>query len=148
MVDVTVERVIEAPVEQISAYAANPDNAPAWYVNIKSAKRLTEGEWGLGAQVAFTAQFMGRKLEYTYEVVEWEPRHKLVMRTADGPFPMETTYTWEAIDAGKTRMTLRNAGKPSGFSSLMAPFMARMMRKATTRDLALLKKILEGREVK
>ena len=66
------------------------------------------------------------------------------MRTADGPFPMETTYTWEATPEGETRMTLRNRGNPSGFSRIAAPMMERAMRRATSRDLARLKAILEG----
>ncbi len=62
-------------------------------------------------------------LAYTYEVVELEPARRLVMRTTDGPFPMETTYTWDPVEAGKTRMTLRNRGNPSGFSRLAAPML-------------------------
>jgi len=54
------------------------------------------------------------------------------MRTPEGPFPMETTYTWEPVSADKTRMTLRNRGEPCGFSRLMAPFMALAMHRVRT----------------
>jgi hypothetical protein len=91
----------------------------------------------------FVAQFLGRRIAYTYEVAELVPGERLVMRTADGPFPMETTYTWEPV-AGGTRMTLRNRGNPSGFAQLAAPLMERAMRRATTKDLARLKVILES----
>ncbi len=91
----------------------------------------------------FVAQFLGRRLAYTYEVVELDPERRLVMRTADGPFPMETTYTWEATGTGRTRMTLRNRGNPAGFSRIVAPVMERAMRRATSKDLSRLKAMLE-----
>jgi hypothetical protein len=75
-------------------------------------------------------------------VREYLPGELLVMSTADGPFSMETTYTW--ADAGKsTRMTLRNRGKPAGFSKLVAPLLAGAMRRANRKDLARLKGLLE-----
>lgn len=128
----------------MSRYAADPDNAPLWYVNIKSVEWVTPPPAQVGSRVAFVAHFLGRRLTYTYELVEFIPGVRLVMRTAEGPFPMETTYTWESNADGTTRMTLRNRGTPSGFSVWVAPLMAMAMRRANRKDLALLKKQLEG----
>ena len=146
MVDVLTDIIINRPLDKVADYAANPDNAPEWYVNIKSAVWKSPKPLTVGSQIAFKAQFLGRELAYTYEIVEYIPGQKLVMRTAEGPFPMETTYTWTAVDEGQTRMTLNNKGRPSGFSKLFAPLMATMMRKANTKDLKRIKEILESKQ--
>lgn len=83
-------------------------------------------------------------MEYTYEIVELVPEQRMVMRTAEGPFPMETSYSWETIDESSARMVLRNRGRPSGFSVLAAPFMSFMMRSANRKDLVRLKDLLEA----
>ena len=143
-VDVTTDITINRPQPDVVAYASNPDNAPRWYVNIKSVEWKTAPPLRVGSRVAFVAHFLGRRLAYTYEIVELVTGERLVMRTADGPFPMETTYTWESRAPGMTHMTLRNRGTPSGFSRFVAPLMAVAMRRANRKDLALLKKVLEG----
>ena len=143
-VDVTVETVIGRPVDAVAAYATDPANAPEWYANIDSIEWLTDPKVETGAKVAFVARFLGRRLEYTYDFIEVVPGERLVMRTTQGPFPMETTYTWSPAGDGSTRMTLRNRGAPTGFSKLVAPFMARAVKRANQKDLVKLKSILES----
>ncbi len=65
------------------------------------------------------------------------------MSTEEGPFPMETTYIFVDSGPGRTRMTLRNRGRPSGFAKVGAPALARAMRAANWKDLARLKELLE-----
>ncbi|MBL8909734.1 MAG: SRPBCC family protein, partial [Archangium sp.] len=95
MVDVRVETVIARAPEVVAAFAGNPGNAPRWYANIKSVDWLTPQPLAVGSRLAFVAHFLGRRLAYTYEVREFDAGH-LVMSTAQGPFPMETTYEWRS----------------------------------------------------
>jgi len=144
-VDVRTEIVIARPVEVVAAYATEPSNAPEWYANIDAVDWQGPTPVRVGSKMTFVARFLGRRLEYTYEIVEYLPDERLVMRTAQGPFPMETTYTWTPTSDGATRMTLRNRGEPAGFSKLTAPVMAPAMRRANRKDLAALKALLEAR---
>jgi hypothetical protein len=142
-VDVFTEIVIDCPRDAVAAFAADPSNATEWYANIKAVEWKTEPPLQIGSRLAFVAHFLGRRLAYTYEIVELVPGARLVMRTTEGPFPMETTYTFDTVSAGSTRMTLRNRGEPSGFSRVVAPLMASAMRRANQKDLARLKNRLE-----
>ncbi|MEZ5099023.1 MAG: SRPBCC family protein [Thermoleophilia bacterium] len=143
-VDVSTEIVIARPRAEVAAFAIDPDNVPAWYERIRSVEWVSEPPLAVGSQIAFVAQFLGRRLAYTYEVRELAPGERLVMSTADGPFPMETTYTWSEADAGSTRMVLRNRGEPTGFSKLVAPLMQPAVARANRKDLRALKRILES----
>jgi uncharacterized membrane protein len=143
-VDVRTEIEIDRPRGEVAAYAADPDNATAWYQNIEAVEWKSPKPLAAGSRIAFTARFLGRRLAYTYEIKELVPGELLVMSTAEGPFPMETTYAWEDTGAGGTRMMLRNRGEASGFSSVAAPVMASAMRRVNRRDLQRLKSILEA----
>jgi Polyketide cyclase / dehydrase and lipid transport len=142
--DVLTETLINRPCDEVATYAGNPSNAPEWYVNIESVSWKTAPPVRVGSRMEFVARFLGRRLAYTYEVVDLVPGEQLVMRTAEGPFPMETTYTWEPSGLGTTRMTLRNRGEPSGFAKVGASIMAAAMRRANRKDLAHLKARLEA----
>ena len=142
-VDVLCEIEIDRPREETAAYAADPDNATSWYENIKAVEWKTPRPVSVGSQIAFVANFLGRRLAYTYEVMQFVPGERFVMSTAEGPFPMETTYTWEDGPSGGTRMTLRNRGEPAGFAKVGAPVMSAAMRRANRKDLRRLKEILE-----
>jgi len=142
-VDVITEIEIDRPRSQVAAFAADPGNATSWYENIEAVDWETQPPLAVGSRLAFVARFLGRRLAYTYEVRAHEPGERFVMSTAEGPFPMQTTYTWHEAPGGGTRMTLRNRGEPTGFSKVGAPMMASATRRANRRDLERLKAILE-----
>jgi Polyketide cyclase / dehydrase and lipid transport len=143
-VDVLTEIEIERPRGEVAAYAADPDNAREWYENIRSVEWKTPPPLAVGSRIAFVARFLGRELAYTYEIRELAPGEGLVMSTDEGPFPMETTYSWSDTPSGGTRMKLRNRGMASGFSRVASPLMSASMRRANRRDLRRLKSVLEG----
>ena len=119
-VDVQVETTIARPPAEVAAYAGDPTNAPEWYVNIKSVGWETPPPVAIGSRMDFVAQFLGRRLAYTYEVADLDPG-------AAGDAHRRRTLpdgNHLHVGAGRreaTRMTLRNRGNPSGFSRLTAP---------------------------
>jgi uncharacterized membrane protein len=143
VVDVSTTIVIDRPVDVVAAFAGDPDNAPIWYTNIKAVEWRTPRPLAIGSRVTFVAEFLGRRLSYTYEVRDYIPGALLRMQTAEGPFPMETTYSWSSLSTAATRMMLRNRGEPSGFGRFVAPFLALAMRRENRKDLARLKQHLE-----
>lgn len=143
MVDVRTEIEIDRPRADVAEYASNPDNARAWYEHIKDVSWNSKQPLEVGSRIVFGAHFLGKRLDYVYEIKELEPGRRLVMATAEGPFAMETTYAWEDTANGGTRMSLRNRGQPRGLSRVTSIFLSRAMRKANTRDLERLKAVLE-----
>ncbi len=141
-VDVTTWTDIGRLRAEVAGFAADPDNAPRWYENINSVRWESAPRVEVGSAVAFVARFLGRTLAYTYRIREFVPGERLVMSTAQGPFP-ETTYTWQDRPGGGTRMTLRNRGEPTGLLKLAAPAVAAAMRRANRKDLDRLKSLLE-----
>jgi uncharacterized protein YndB with AHSA1/START domain len=144
-VDVHTEIEIQRPRSEVAAYAMDPETAPKWYENIEAVEWRTPKPITVGSRMDFVARFLGRRLDYTYEVRELVPNERLVMSTDQGPFPMETTYTWSDTPSGGTTMTLRNRGRPSGFSRVAGPVMALAMRRANRKDLRRIKQLLESR---
>lgn len=142
-VDVTTETVIARPRAEVAAFASDPDNATRWYRNIDSVKWKSPPPLAVGSRIAFVARFFGRRLAYTYEVRELVSGERFVMATAEGPFPMETTYEWSDAPGGATRMALRNRGEPAGFARVAAPMLAAAIRRANRADLECLRRLLE-----
>ena len=144
-VDVQTQIVIARPRAEVADWTMDPDHAPDWYVNIKAVEWRSAPPLAVGSVVGFVAQFLGRRMAYDYEMTELTPGERLVMRTAQGPFPMETTYTFTDAPDGGTQVTLGNRGEPTGFGKITAPLMAGMMERANRKDLDRRKELLEAR---
>lgn len=135
--------MIDREVAEVAASAGDPSKAPQWYANIRSVDWVTPPPQAVGSRVAFVAG-SSADASRMYEVTENAPGERLVMQTDGRPFPMRTAYTWEAVGPMRTRMTLSNSGRPSGFVAMGSAVLARAIRTATTKDLARLKALMES----
>jgi hypothetical protein len=144
-VDVSTEIVIRRGRQQVAEWSADPARAPLWHPWVRRVEWLTEPQLTAGARLTFSVEFLRRQREHTYEIVEYRPGERLVMRAAGGPFPMETIYEWSDVDGGATRMRLRNRGRGEGLGVLLGPVIAAIVRRGNRQDLRRLKAILELR---
>jgi uncharacterized membrane protein len=142
-VRVTNAIVIDRPRAEVAAFASDPENARRWYADIRGVK-WNHKPVAVGSRLAFVAAFLGREADYVYEVTELVPDKRFAMTRAEGPFPMETVYSWEDAREGGTTMTLQSSGHPSGLALLLVPFLRRSMRRSGRKDLLRLKTILEA----
>ena len=141
--DVTVETRIDRSRDEVARVAMNPENDLEWIRALSSVRTLTEGPFGKGSQVERVASFLGKRIEYVNEVVEYEPPVRLVMRSVKAPFPMRVTYEFDEIPTG-TLARIRAEGDAHGFYKLAERVLGGMVKRGIERDLAALKELLES----
>jgi uncharacterized membrane protein len=142
-VDVTVQRTIERPREDVARFAMDPANDTSWITALKSVRTLTDGPVGPGTQVERIASFLGKRMEYVNEIVTLEPGRRLVMRSVKAPFPMQITYEFEDAPGGAIAR-IRAAGDAAGFYRIAGPLLSAAVRRGIERDLDTMKELLEG----
>jgi hypothetical protein len=142
---VVAEVVVDRPRPEVAAFAMDPANDRDWIGALTDVNVLTGTPIGAGTRVERVAQFLGRRIEYVNEIVEFEPPERLAMRSVKAPFPMDVTYEFEEAD-GATRVRIRAAGEASGFYRLAGPLLDRAVRRGIEGDLARLRACLERRE--
>ena len=141
--DVNAEILIERPQTEVASYAMDPANDPVWISGIMEADLLTEPPLAIGTQVKRVATFLGRRIEYVLEVVDYDPKALLAMRSIKAPFPMRVTYEFQE-EAGGTLARIRIQGDAAGFYRLAAPLMSRAVKRNITNDLETMKDLLES----
>ena len=141
-INVTAGVHIARSRDDVAAYVVNPENDAAWIGGIRSARMLTEPPVGVGTRVARVASFMGKRIEYTPEVVTYEQDSLLAMKT-DKTFDMSISYEFEDSGDG-TIAGIRIQGAGSAFFELAAPLLGPTVKRSIKSDLSNLKAILEA----
>lgn len=148
MVDITVRTVYEAPRELVAGVAGDPAQAPRWQSSVQEVRWHAEPVVTLGVRLDLVTHFLKRELSYTYEVVDWIPGERLVLRTDQGPVPMELTYIWwdeddeQETGQPRTGMSLRQVGRPRGLTTLGTGAVSLGLKRAMRRDLERLREVL------
>lgn len=141
-VDATSTIEINRPRDRVAAFLEDPSNDELWIrALIAPAELLTPFPYGEGSLVRRVARMAGAKIDYTTEVVDYEPGQKLVMRTVNGP-PMVVTYSLGDTSLG-TEIRVRNQGEGGVIFTLFGWLMGRMVKSRVDGDLRQLKHVLE-----
>jgi uncharacterized membrane protein len=143
MVKVETSVVINRPIGEVFEFVVNPESGPQWESWLLEARKTSRGPMGVGATWQEVRQFLGRRIESTNEVTEYEPNKRFWFKSASGPFPVEGGYTFEPIEGG-TRVTVTGQGDTGGFFKLADPIVARMVKRQIEADSANLKEFLEA----
>ncbi len=143
MIEAETSVVINRPVEKVFAFVNDSENAPQWRSSVLESRQTSEGPIGVGTTLAEVIRFLGRRIESTFEVTEYEPNSKISAKTTSGPIPFEVSRTFESVEGG-TRLTVTIEGETGGFFKLAEPLVARMTKRQIETDHANLKDLLEA----
>lgn len=134
---------VARPPAEVFAYISDFENNPAWQGGMVEARFTTEPPLRVGSRYDQVATMMGRRIESSFEVIEYEPGRMVKATTTKSSFPITFTRIVTPIFGG-TRVTAIVEGDSSGFFKLAEPLMRRKVRKSIDADYRNLKRILEA----
>jgi carbon monoxide dehydrogenase subunit G len=135
--------VINRPVEEVFEFVTNPKNDLLWQSGVLESEQTSEGPMGVGTTLRSVSQSMGRRMEGTWEVIEYKANKKITTKAASGPISAETSLAFEPVEGG-TRISLVGEGETGGFFRLAEPIVVRIFQRDLEASLATLKDILEA----
>jgi hypothetical protein len=135
--------VINRPVKEVGDYLDDPERHVEWGAGTLEYEKTSEGPTAVGSTYRGAMVFLGRRHEWTSEVVEFEPHKKTKQSITSGPLAVEETYILEPVEGG-TRFTIVMEGEPRGFFKLADPLVVRLLQRTMEGNLASLKEILEA----
>ncbi len=142
MIKINASVVIRRPVEDVFAYTNDLSHWAEWNPGLIEAS-APEGPLHVGTRIREVFRFLGRRIESTFELVEYEPNRQVTYRTVAGPIPMTGTQTYEPVEGG-TKLTFSGEGEAGGFFKLAEPVVAQMVRRQNQTGLENLKDLLEA----
>ncbi len=135
--------MIERPVEDVWAYVSDPANNPVWQGPVIEVRAGADVPLEVGSRFHEDMQFLGRRIELTWVVTEYEPPRRSAVRTVSGPVPMLGSYLLEPVSEG-TRFTMGADMDAHGLLRLVKPVFARMVRREGASSCQMLKELLEA----
>ena len=146
MISIHISTLVLRPVWEVFSFIATPENNSQWQYGSLESVQLTPGAMQVGTLFSSFGHFMGRRIQSTFEVTEFEARQSFGFETISGPIQLQTSYSFETVDKG-TNVIVSSLINPGGFFKLVDPIVARVAKKQFKENLARLKELLEAREM-
>lgn len=137
--------IIDRGRSEVFAFATDPDNVPLYNSNMISFEQLTEGPVGKGTRNHGMVRVVGRTIEWTTEVTEFEQGRRLMSRSVESPISFGLDIRYEDANGG-TKVTWHQESETYGgfFGKLADPLVTRMYVKDVRSNLEKLKELVEA----
>lgn len=143
MINIISSTHIYQPIKRVFEYISNPENDFQWQYGTLSSIRISAGIAALGACFQTTGNFMGHRIQSTFEVTEYESNKKYGFKSLSGPLQSFTSYTF-ALASGYTQLNLLTQANVVNFMELNENILEKKLKKQLKENLAMLKSLLEG----
>ena len=135
--------VINRPIDEVFAFTTNQENQPKWQSRVLEMIKTSDGPIGVGTTWRGVGKFLGRRIEVTTVVTEYELDRTYAGRSTSGPFPIEARQTYESVDGG-TRGTFTIEAQPGGFFKIAEPVLLNLYKRQAEAELGSLKEFMEA----
>ena len=143
MINFSLNAQIYRSLNQVFSFVTTPENDFQWQYGTLASTQLSKGEMGIGTLFRTLGHFMGRRVESTYEVTEFEPNKKFGFKSLSGPLHSHTLYTFEVIE-GSTRINISSQASPGDLCKTADIIVEKKVKKQYKENLAMLKDVLEA----
>lgn len=136
---------INLPAEDIFAYVSDFENLVDWSGVMITARKISPGAVEVGATICGTVRFLGKWLDITFEIVEYEPGRYLTIKSTSGIAPFLFCYQFEPVEDGGTTISQKvTIHLTAEVMKLKASVLANAVRRQIENDLLTLKDMLES----
>lgn len=140
--------LINLPAEEIFAYLSDPENLVDWSGSMIAIRKISPGALHVGATLRSTFRLLGRWIDITFEIVEYEPCRYLSIKSLTGGSPCLFCYQLDPAEDGRTNVSLESVIHLTGGSlGLTDSVVANVVRRQIEHDLLTLKDLLEAHTV-
>jgi hypothetical protein len=145
LINLISNKLIYRPIKEIFNFISTPENDFQWQYGILESAQISEGAARVGAFFRSIGHFMGRRIENTFEITEYEPTSKYGFKSCSGPMYSRTLYTFE-MENGATKINVSTLASAVNFSLQSDEgVLEKHMKKQLKDNLTLLRDILEPR---
>ena len=142
MINLTSSTLIYRPIKQVFDFMSTPENDFQWQYGTLASAQISEGVTRVGTFFRSIGHLLGRRVQGTFEVTEYEPNEKYGFKSLSGPLQSHTSYAFE-MARGCTKIDISTQAIAVNSLLLNEGVLEKKMKKQLKENLALLKDILE-----
>jgi uncharacterized membrane protein len=146
MINLRANTTIYRPIKQVFDFISTPENDSQWQYGILASGRLSGENAVMGSFFRSIGHLMGHRSLSTFEVTEYESGRRYGFKSLSGPLNSHSSYTFE-MSSGGTKVNISTQVQALHLSRFNENILEKTARKQLKENLALLKKVLETRQI-